>query len=123
MAVMSQLPYVHECVYLRAIRDLTWHGGQAVASSTLSPEPCPPGLVKHRQGGVWLNVMIIDTHSVHFNSRRHTSAPFTLYKYECCHRRLQYYLDLKSICFLFPAALLNLQHNKEMFFASCEFID
>ncbi|ROL47307.1 hypothetical protein DPX16_16895 [Anabarilius grahami] len=42
---MSQL---HLCVCLRAIRDLTWHSGQVVASSTLTPEPCPPGL-EYRQ--------------------------------------------------------------------------
>lgn len=53
-------------VRLRAFCDLTWHGGQAVASSTLIPEPRPQGLVKHRQGGVWLSVMIIDAHKVCF---------------------------------------------------------
>lgn len=112
---MSQL---HVCVCLRAIRDLTWHGGQAVASSTLTPEPCPPGLVKHRQGGVWLNVMIIDTHSVHFNSRRHTSAPFTLYKYERCHRHLQYYLDPVRIYAVFPESTAQQRH----IFAGCDFV-
>lgn len=95
MAVKSQLPYPYPyiCVCLPASYDLTWHGGQAVASSTLTPEPRPPGPVKHRMGGACLSVMIIDTQSVHFNSSRHTSAPLILNKYKHCHRYLQYYFD------------------------------
>ncbi len=67
----------------------------------------------------WLSVMIIDTQSVHFNSSRHTSAPFILYKYNHCHRYLQYYFDPVRIYEVFSMLILNLQWSKEIFL-QCE---
>ncbi len=112
MAVKSLLPYPYPyiCVRLPASCDLTWHGGQSVASSTLTPEPRPPGPVKHRTGGAWLSVMIIDTQSVHFNSSRHTSAPFILNKYKhSLSQILTVLLDPVRIYEVFAMLILNLQ--------------
>ncbi len=94
-----------------------------ISPGTLTPEPRPPGPVKHRTGGAWLSVMIIDTQSVHFNSSRHTSAPFILNKYKhSLSQILTVLLDSVRIYEVFAMLILNLQWSNEILlqWAECD---